>query len=124
MSRKLFRKGNPGGPGRPKGPIVPRFLLAEILDEEFDWRTHLGQAFRRSDLKTLAIYEKFAPYLFVQLRAKELDIKVEMPLGQSNDAGVLNRTMKELLAAEQYGINQRQGSVKQSQNMEATDGRY
>lgn len=97
-----FKKGNPGGPGRPARKKI-QFLLAEILDDGgFDWRVDIAQAFKSKDTTRLGLYEKFAPFLFATLRVKEFEVKANTPEESVKNA---DEAMRLLEALENGNIN-------------------
>ena len=78
MPTPLFEKGNPGGPGRP--PMSAHIVFPrEMAKHGFDIGKEIAEALADKNWSYLKKLEKFLPYCFVQLKAREFDIKPPSP---------------------------------------------
>lgn len=70
-----FKPGQSGNPaGRPP-QVLHLIFTREMAKQGYDIAADIAEALKNKDWKTLSMLKDLMPYCFVQLRAKEFDIK-------------------------------------------------
>lgn len=91
----LFKEGNKANPaGRPR-MATHMIFPAEMAKHGYFIAEQIAEAFKADDWNKLAKLKEFMPYCFVQLRAKEFDVKPDSPEQSKLNADEKHQAAKE-----------------------------